>query len=250
MKAWFVSDIHIKSASDSNCRLFEEFLNDRLSDSTTHLFLVGDVFDLWVGRHLHFSRRYAGVVEKVAKLVERGIAVHYFEGNHDLHLQRFWSDQTGVHVHTGPAYFDIDGLRVRVEHGDQMNPKDRGYLFLRWLLRTPPLAWLARVLPGESIQMIGDRMSRASRGWTSSTFKRAREEAIREMMVRHARLMAEKSPFDLLVAGHVHVRVDEELEIAGRKTRLINLGWWGEGEKRQVFSLISGKPDWSEIRPQ
>ena len=229
MKSWFVSDIHITGADDPRLEKLESFLRQRLKDDTTHLFFVGDIFDLWVGGDSFFANRYKGIVDLVAELKTRAVDVIYFEGNHDLHLQKFWSDALGCRIATAPQYFDLGTNRVRVEHGDQMNPDDTGYLFLRSFLRTEFIENLTRILPGRAIQVIGNLMSRSSRRYTSSSMKAPDDEAIRSMIRRHAaRVFNDDEPFDLIVSGHVHT-VDDTTWVdpaSARKVRSVNLGTW------------------------
>src|SRR5690606_10447535 len=114
---------------------------------------------------------------------------------------------------------------VRVEHGDQMDPDDKGYLFLRWLLRTPALRGLGRNLPNAAVRWIGERASRLSRDYTSQV-KVISESEVRAKFLRHIdSAFAEKS-FDVLVCGHVHVADDLTLDREGRTVRAFNLGTW------------------------
>lgn len=250
LRAWFISDLHILSAEDARYTRFQKFLEGRLTDGTTHLFLVGDIFDLWVGGHEFFSRRYLSVVEAIRRLVENKIDVHYFEGNHDLHLSDFWQNEIGVHVHRQYKMFHFGSFRVRVEHGDQMNPDDTGYLVLRSLLRSPPIEWLASGLPGDVIQKIGNSMSKSSRKWTSSTFKARNENAIRKIIRTHAAAVYEREPFDLLVTGHVHVRDDHEwTPRAGERARSIGLGCWLIDRPSDALCLQPSGPAWHVIAP-
>ena len=227
MKAYFVSDLHLNSADESKLARFRDFLDRLQRESVTHLFLVGDIFDLWVGDHAYFQRAFASVVEPIQKLVKSGIEVHYFEGNHDLHLRGFWEDQVGALVHVEAEVFELGGRRVRVEHGDQMNPDDRGYLFLRWLLRTPAVKSLALHLPAAAVSAIGERASRASREYTS-TAKELPKDRIRAMIRTHAEKVFRERPYDLLISGHVHLRDDQEFEVGGLRARSVNLGSWFE----------------------
>lgn len=250
MKAWFVSDIHLMGAEDPRLRRFEDFLSARLTDETTHLFLVGDIFDLWVGSDEFFSRRYARVLELIRALGSRGVEINYFEGNHDLHLQEVWADELHCRVFTAPAYFDLGSFRVRVEHGDQMNPDDKGYLLLRAVLRTPAVEWLARKLPGETVQAIGNRMSRSSRKWTSSAMKALDNTAIRKMIQTHAReVFRDDEPFDYIVTGHVHVRDDFAWrdDVTDRNVRSINLGCWLTDEMPKAFCLDDRGGRWVDV---
>lgn len=220
-RSLFVSDIHISDPADPRCRLFLRFLDQVIAQPPQNLFLVGDIFDLWISDRNYFVERYREVVERISRLRSLGVEIHYFEGNHDLDLGRFWRDQLGVHIHRQAAYFEINGKIVRVEHGDQMDPSDRGYLFLRWFLRTPLLKFLSRHLPDVFVRMIGERASRASRSYTTQ-IKTATDSETRSKILRHAETAFAERPFDLLVSGHVHVAVEEKLD----RYRVINLGTW------------------------
>ena len=243
MKAWFVSDIHITDSEDPRLQCFESFLRERLTDGTTHLFLVGDIFDLWVGGHEFFAKRYEGVVNIIRQLRTKSIEIIYFEGNHDLHLQGYWADELNCRVAVMPEYFDLGKFRVRVEHGDEMNPDDKGYLFLRTVLRTAPVENLVHVLPGSIIQGIGNRMSRSSRKYTSSSMKERNDQAIQGMIRTHAlKVFESDEPFDLIISGHVHTRDDFAWkdEATGRDVRSINLGCWLKDQEPQALCLDAG----------
>ncbi len=260
VKAWFVSDIHILDQEDPRLKRFEDFLRARLHDETTHLFLVGDIFDLWVGGDAFFSKRFNGVVELVQQLKIKGVEVVYFEGNHDLHLRKFWADELGCRVETEPKYFELGKTKVRVEHGDQMNPKDNGYLVLRSILRTSGVQALCERLPGSIIQSIGNSMSKSSRKWTSSSMKARNDDAIRAMIRTHAAKAYEQKPFDMIVSGHVHTRDDfswrpsreskdvgSDASAVGREVRSVNLGCWFSNEQPQAFLLEEDRGSWMPV---
>lgn len=253
MKAYFVSDLHLKGPEDPNSEIFRGFLHFLLdavktaapSERPTHLFLVGDIFDLWIGEHEYFIRSNSGIVELVRSLVECGVEVHFFEGNHDLHLEPFWREKLGVVVHTKAEYFNLGNLVVRVEHGDQMNPDDKGYIFLRWFLRTPVMKAAALHLPSSIVSAIGERASRASRNY-NSTAKELSQERIRSIIRKHAERAYRERPFDFIISGHVHVVDDQNLEIDGKKFRSVNLGSWFEEPK--VFVLTAGRAEFVSAR--
>ena len=224
-RAFFVSDIHIKSAGDENARRFLAFLDKCLELRPEHLFLVGDIFDLWIADRRFFVEEYARIIARLREVRDAGVTVHYFEGNHDLDLDVFWRDALAFDVRGEAAYYKLGPLEVRVEHGDQMDPEDRGYLFLRWLLRTPALRFLGRRLPDALVRWIGRRASHASRDYTS-TVKAASDERVREKIRAHARRAFREKPFHLLVSGHTHVRDDQSLDEGGNRFRCLGLGTW------------------------
>ena len=223
---------------EPNARALARFLRAIASGprAASHVFLVGDVFDLWIGSHAYFIDAFRPIVDACRELVRAGIELHAFEGNHDLYLDKFWGDDVGARVHREAASFRLGSARVRVEHGDLINLEDRGYLALRRALRSPAVEWLASNLPARAVAAIGRRMSEASRTYTSTGAKRADAVEIREMIRAHARRAYQQTKFDLLIAGHVHVQDDWSFEPeAGVDARSVNLGWWRD--LRQAFLI-------------
>jgi UDP-2,3-diacylglucosamine hydrolase len=235
MTAFFVSDIHLKSPTEPKALLLERFLfrlNQQATaggpNAPTHLFLVGDIFDLWIGSHRYFWHRFDRLVRLVRDLIRSGVEVHFFEGNHDLHLNEFWQGEVGTHVHSEAEFFDLGDKRVRVEHGDLINPEDSGYHFLRWFLRTPLVRNLALNLPERVVAAIGERASAVSRGFTSGSGAKAIDHRDVKLMIHaHAKRSYFEEPFDLIVTGHVHVRDDFIFEgNPAKQVRSVNLGSW------------------------
>ncbi len=225
-RAYFVSDLHIASPADPKAQLFLDFLKGLSTEAdASHLFLLGDIFDLWLADHGYFIERYRPIVDEIVRLKQDGVDIHYFEGNHDLHLGRFWADELGLRVHDGPLHIELAGRRLRLEHGDQMDPDDRGYRFLRWFLRTPPLEFLIFHLPGKIVAMIGERASVVSRSYTSETKTITDDDAIAKIRAHAAKAYVER-PFDIIISGHLHVRDDYEFETASGRARSVNLGTW------------------------
>ncbi len=224
--AVLVSDIHIDAPDGSRCVQFGRLLEALGEEADlTEVYLLGDIFDLWVADHDYFIERYAAIIERLAALRARGVEIAYFEGNHDLYLRHFWERELGLTIYSGPVYRTIVGRTVRLEHGDQMNPEDKRYLFLRWFLRTPPVHFLCRRLPGWLIARIGDKASATSRRH-SSDGRRTESSKIVDIIRTHARQAFALRPFDLIISGHVHTRDDWECVIDGRTFRSINLGSW------------------------
>lgn len=241
VKAWFLSDLHLRDEQESNSQKLLLFLHSLAEGepSATHLFLVGDIFDLWIHNHTYFVDKFAKIVNAIRVVVSSGIEVHYFEGNHDLYLKKFWQQDVGVKVHDGPEFFSLGSKKFRIEHGDLMNPEDTGYLFLKKALHSFPLQNIAKGLPGQAVSWIGERASRASRHYTSNQ-KALRDEQVKTMMHRFAHEVMEDSDIDYLITGHTHVLDTYHFEDNGQQKTFVNLGSWFEEQK--VF-CFDGKED-------
>jgi UDP-2,3-diacylglucosamine hydrolase len=159
--------------------------------------------------------------------------VLYFEGNHDFHLKSFWQDEMKFEVCEGPCLVEYAGVKIWCEHGDEIDRDDRGYLFLRWLFRTPPMKLAAKIAPSSLIATVGDNASHASRTYTSRKQNRSRE-----LFRKYAHDLQTRENFDLMVTGHTHLPDDFKFQSEKGTARLINLGSWFDGPH---FLKISAK---------
>jgi len=226
MLAYFVSDIHLRSMQEVNARLFTRFLKSlSQKEGVTSLFLVGDIFDFWISDHTYYIRKFEPIVREIERIASEGIDVHYFEGNHDLYLHKYWMNRLGVKVYEDYHVFDLGDLRVRVEHGDLIDRSDKGYRFLRKLLRTNAMRFVAENVPENIISKIGEQASQASRLYTS-TYKVKAPEQMLQKIHHHAHEKVKETEFDILVTGHVHIKDDYEFLWHDKTVRSINLGSW------------------------
>lgn len=245
--AVFLSDLHLTEPEERNGKTLLRFFHSLAARNDLngfHLFLLGDIFDLWVSDHVVFRRRWRDLLEAIATMRTKGAKVIYFEGNHDMHLAPYWADVLGADVRTNAALFDVAGWRIRCEHGDEINRNDHSYLRLRAFLRSRPLRFLAHNLSGKFWDGFGQRWSRQSRKYSSAERQNHAEKMV--ALVRdHAARVWEDDPFDLIVTGHVHVRDDWTFEKGGRRVRSINLGSWFE--ERKVLCLSKDRLEWRDL---
>ncbi len=249
MEAWFLSDIHLKTAEERNGQILLRFLRSlRQTDpANTHLFLLGDIFDLWVGGHKYFADKFHPLIEALHDLRKAGARITYIEGNHDVHVESFFQKKLGVEVFVEAQYYLIDGVQVRVEHGDLINLNDEKYLKYRSLIRNPYIKPLGNIIPGRVWDHIGNKASKQSRE-RSAHYRSSNEAALVEMIRGHIARAYKEKPFDLIISGHMHVFDDHTVDMDGKKVRSINLGSWFE-EQVKVFRLRHGQGEWVVLPP-
>ncbi len=227
MKHWFISDLHVKDINERNGNLLLRFLFllNRSPQANT-LYLLGDIFDAWVSDGGAFVKHYQQIVDEIQKFTDSGGKVYYFEGNHDLHIDVFWTKKMNIEVIEGVRYFQIDDLKVRCEHGDYINPDDLAYISYRQRLQKPWVEFLGHNLPSTFWKKIGDRMSSRSRKKTA-TYAITQSEKIKTMIQAYAMKVYNSDSFDVIVTGHMHVFDDFSFRGKNNKNiRSINLGTW------------------------
>lgn len=228
MKSWFVSDIHLTDLKERNGQTLLRFLFYLNQNPKEHrLFFLGDIFDFWLSNGAAFANAYRELIDQIAQLKKNGGEVYYFEGNHDFHVDVFWTKKLNIPVYENEAFFNLDGKVVRLEHGDFINPNDEAYLKYRAFVRKSWIEPIGHIVPGFFWKWFGEKQSQKSRKRTGH-YGRNNAEEIQAMVRKHAHRMYSEKPFDLIVTGHMHVFDDYTFEVDGKKVRSINLGTWLE----------------------
>ena len=240
MKAWFISDIHIKSLNERNSNILLRFLHSLQHKECTHLFLVGDIFDFWVGDDIFFYKKFQPIVEALIRLKEKKIEIIYFEGNHDVHITDFWQKKLGMKVFHEDQYFQIGNKKVRVSHGDLINSGDIAYQRYRKVYRHKATEIITRSIPGLVFDRIGEMMSQYSRK-KSSVRRRQGGEDLRKMIRQYAEQSYKENEFDYIITGHMHVKD----EYSFNKACSINLGSWFE--QPQAFWITNEESGWEDL---
>lgn len=227
--SYFLSDIHIKSSQDEKYKVLDKFLSSTFFLDPGDIYLVGDIFDLWVSDHSVFTKQYHSVIQSLKTIKSAGYQIYYFEGNHDLHLKKFWQDHLGFKVISDILYTEIGNKIFRIEHGDLINIQDKDYLKLRAFLRNPYMTFLAHHVSGYFWNFIGKKWSHQSRRQSASYLENKKNDVI-AMIREYANKTHVTKKFDYIITGHMHVFDDFIFESENQsKVRSINLGSWFEG---------------------
>ena len=217
MRDLFIADAHLRDPQDENYRKLLEFLASQTGQTRT-LYLLGDIFQFWLGHRFASFPPYQPILQALRKLQESGTVIVFIEGNHDFYLAPFFEQVMGCRVMPDGGEVTIDGNRVFLAHGDMTDPDDVGYQKLRSLLRSRFIRLLSNVLSAQMIWNISEWGSNKSA--EQRVGKEARS-APREKLLAHARPFF-KDGCTAVITGHFHNPLFEETE----NGTLIALGDW------------------------
>ncbi|NNF17235.1 MAG: hypothetical protein HKN70_10865, partial [Gammaproteobacteria bacterium] len=82
MQTVFISDLHLEPARDDISSQFIEYV-DSLGTETERLFIVGDLFEAWIGDDAPGPLGLQ-VIELLARLTRRGVQGFFTHGNRDF----------------------------------------------------------------------------------------------------------------------------------------------------------------------
>jgi len=214
MRAIFLADAHLRDPQDHNYQQLLKFLGQQ--EDLDGLFLLGDLFEFWIGyRHLAFTS-YIPLLEQLRRLVEKGTRLYFVEGNHDFNLGPYFSDTLHCTIIPDQQLVEWDGMKLFLCHGDLLK-QDRGYHLMRSLWRSGLTRFLARIIHPDLIWSLAIWLGDLSRKkhpkdchWDPSP-----------LVVPYAQQQFDQG-CDAVLCGHFHQVVDREID--GK--RLIVLGDW------------------------
>ena len=142
----FISDLHLSPQTPGITRLFLDFLADR-ARSAEHLYILGDLFEVWVGDdgiddpEDGFNREIVGALRA---LTDSGVQLSIQHGNRDFLLGDKFAACTSAHFLPDPFILSLPGWQFVLSHGDLLCTDDTDYQVFRAQIRAP--AWQAAFL--------------------------------------------------------------------------------------------------------
>lgn len=200
--ALFASDTHL---SDAQPRTGEAFLAalEQHARGATHLFLLGDLFDAWVGDDVlddpACETIALALVRQLAALTAAGCAVHHLHGNRDFLLGTTFEARSGARRLADPCLIELHGTPTVLTHGDTLCTGDTDYLAFRALSRSP--AWQRAFLA----RPLADRLTaaRAMRAQSEQS-KHGKTMALMDAAEEAVLALLRDSGAQQIIHGHTH----------------------------------------------
>ena len=165
-KIYFASDFHLGTPNFEKSREREDkiikWLNT-IESNASEIYLVGDIFDFWFEYKYTVPKGNIRFLGKIANLIDSGIKVHIFTGNHDMWMFNYLEKEFNLIIHRKPIEKEINGKKFFIGHGDGLGPGDRKYKLIKKFFSNPICQWLfARIHPnlGFSIAQSWSKKSR------------------------------------------------------------------------------------------
>jgi UDP-2,3-diacylglucosamine hydrolase len=216
-----VGDVHLSEEDDELTLRFLNWLEGQAGRGGT-LVLLGDIFDLWVGRAQQTDPLPARVFRVLKRLAESGTRLTFMPGNRDL----LFSGVDGVPIELWPDPVRIrQGERTVVyTHGDQLCTADTGYLGMRDFFYGPGGTLMNWLIPFRAKRWMGEGMRRLS---TRATGRK--DTTTMDIDYAEAMRWMEHYEAEVLVAGHVHTGVHHRFAGPPAREVLVLKDWERSG---------------------
>lgn len=234
-KLYFASDFHLgtpsKEASFERELKIIRWLDEIKNDAHT-IYLVGDIFDFWFEYRNAIPKGFARFKGKLAELVDSGINVVFFTGNHDMWMFDYFTEEFSIPIYREPHQLKVNGKNFLIGHGDGLGPGDNFYKVLKVFFNSKICQWLfARIHPNLGIG-IANYWSKSSR--IRNTKDRTESEFMgkKEHLWQYCESVQKVENHDFYIFGHRHLPLDLEV---GTVSKYFNLGEWVNYSSYGVF---------------
>lgn len=227
-----IGDSHI-GLGDGADRPVTEWLDRLAALEPKALYLNGDVFHYLIAVPKFRTDSVTKVMAKLRELVDRGVGIHYVEGNRDFFLDGSFVEKAVTDV--GLRYSVAAGTKkYLIVHGDMINDRDWPYRFWRVFSKNPAMRLAVRLVPGRLARKLVDRVEKRL---ARANFKHKTRLPL-ELMEAFGRKRAEEG-FTHVVFGHFHHKL---VLPAGEATVAVLPAWY---EKREAMMIA---PDTGDFR--
>lgn len=215
----FIGDVHL-DRGDPEVDAFVALL-DALGETASRIVLMGDLFNLWIGRRELEQAHHSRVLERFVALRKRGVKIRYVEGNRDYFIAGDYAGSALDDATDRGIVETFGGHTIAAIHGDLSNVHDRQYRTWRRVSRSRLVQGLFHLVPRGRRMALAERLERSMR-----TSNREYKREFPEAQVRRYAAEFLLDGADLVVLGHFHIERDLVAEPPSPPGRIIVLPEW------------------------
>ncbi|MCK5360600.1 MAG: UDP-2,3-diacylglucosamine diphosphatase, partial [Gammaproteobacteria bacterium] len=139
----FISDLHLDPGRPEGIKLFEEFIRQKAADAD-QLFILGDLFEYWLGDDASQHSGYQSIEDSLATLAGKKTKVYFMHGNRDFLISKGFASSVAARLLPDPSVFKLGEIDVLLMHGDSLCTDDVAHQKFR--AQTRDKAWQQNIL--------------------------------------------------------------------------------------------------------
>jgi len=224
--------------------MLSELLTRRLA-SIDSLYILGDLFDYWIGDDAVDLLGHRSVVNLIRTIADHGIPVFVMHGNRDFLIGEQFCEMTNATLLTDPCVIEINDHPVILCHGDHLCSDDVDHQKFRQQVRQPE--WQQKIMQQTPEQRLQFAKSVRAQSDVAKTGK-----ADEIMDVSDSTVIEEfkRLGASIMIHGHTHRPAIHRQVIDEQEYLRVVLGDWRDSPSFLMLSeselkLVagSGRPD-------
>lgn len=208
-----ISDIHIKSEQDDRYLLLMKFMESQEVKNSKQIFFLGDIFDLVIGGHPEYYMEFQSFFDLMIQYSKEGKEIRFFEGNHDFHLEGFFTylqEKQGLknfYYHKDYFIKKYDGKLYAFSHGDLLDVGNTTYVLWKKLINNSFMKLVtSEIWTYQFVKNLGNYLSNKSRKRNTNKYQNPEaQNQIREIYRKATIRELKQQGWDVFICGHSHV---------------------------------------------
>ncbi len=231
-KIIFLADVHLSTTNKIKNDFFARFLKT-LDSSVIAVFILGDLFNFYIGSPQEYEEIYASVFAETLKLHEIGTKFYFLPGNRDFfvfdELNKFGIDRLPLWTKlTVNANGEI--CRILLTHGDNLMINLHSYRFLSSMIRSGLSYSILNLIGYKNRLRIAKllRKTLSAKNKSSHPLDKSMPDFsfIRRDFVKALQYPIISDLADVLILGHWHLRANIDMNPG----KIYVIGDWRDNE--------------------
>lgn len=204
----FISDLHLQAALPATFEAWRGYMGRVAADA---LFILGDLFEAWVGDDVAQQAGFEADCAQVLRATAQRLPLFFLVGNRDFLVGSALAQATGMTLLDDPTVFCFGDRRWLLSHGDALCLDDHDYLAFRAQVRDA--RWQQQFLA----QPLATRQAIARSVRNESELLKQGGRDYADVDTAAALQWLQAADAQVLVHGHTHRPREHELDAAHRR---------------------------------
>ncbi|RUP27577.1 MAG: UDP-2,3-diacylglucosamine diphosphatase [Curvibacter sp.] len=191
----FISDLHLHEAEPATFEAWRQHLQHTEADA---VFLLGDIFEVWVGDDAVQAGSFEATCQQVLLAASQRLTLFFMAGNRDFLLGPHFAQACGMSLLADPCVLVFEGQRWLLSHGDALCLDDHDYMRFRAEVRSP--AWQQTFLA----RPLAERQALARHLRTQSEARKRSGEPYADLDPAATQAWLQAARSTTLIHGHTH----------------------------------------------
>lgn len=200
----FISDLHLQAAEPANFVAWQRYMASTSADA---LFILGDLFEVWVGDDIADSAGFEQECGHVLAAAARRCDLFFMPGNRDFLVGDVFLAACQTRPLEDPTLLEFAGQRWLLSHGDALCLDDTEYQQFRVQVRSPDWqqSFLAKPLAERQV------IARSLRAQSEARKLGSQPSDYADVDTRAARRWLQATQATTLIHGHTHRPAEHDL---------------------------------------
>lgn len=237
----FISDLHLQAGCTATFAAWQSYMAACSADA---LFILGDLFEVWVGDDVLIGQHrvkhpFENQCLQVLQQTSQRLPVFLQHGNRDFLLGEAFSQLSGIQLLADPCTLDFDGQSYLLSHGDALCLGDLDYQQFRQQVRSS--AWRDEFLN----KPLSERQSIARQLRHQSELRKVSGAMYADVDSTMVLQWLDATQASTLIHGHTHKPGDVALSSTpnAQRYRRVLSDWDADSQppRLQVLRLCAGQ---------